>query len=80
MSKEQQTSSPESSSRQITEEYLQYFIHCIREGCKVVFVQESNMMGVEDPKGNYIVVQLKDKVTSNPSVVPSESEEDKSDE
>lgn len=51
--------------RQITEEYLQYFIHCIREGCKVVFVQESNMMGVEDPKGNYIVVQLKDNVISN---------------
>lgn len=61
-----------SEQRQITEEYLQYFIHCIREGCKVVFVQESNILGVEDPNGDYIVVQLTDKVTdsgqdSNPS-------------
>lgn len=61
-----------SKERQITEEYLQYFIHCIREGCKVVFVQESNILGVEDPKGDYIVVQLTDKVMdsgqdSNPS-------------
>lgn len=58
--------------REITEEYLQYFIHCIREGCRVVFVQESNMMGVEDPKGNYIVVQLQDKVVGNTEEAKSE--------
>lgn len=48
--------------RQVTEDYLQYFIHCIREGCRVVYVQESNVLGVEDPNGNYIVVGLSDKV------------------
>lgn len=58
--------------REITEDYLQYFIHCIREGCRVVFVQESNMMGVEDPNGNYIVVQLQDKVVGNTEEAKSE--------
>lgn len=57
--------SNQQEQRQITEEYLQYFIKCIRGGGKVVFVQESNILGVEDPKGDYIVVQLTDKVTDN---------------
>jgi hypothetical protein len=50
--------------REITEEYLQYFIQTVRNGGKVVFVQEENLLSVADANGNWIVLQLKDKVTT----------------
>lgn len=61
-----------SEQREITEEYLQYFIQTIRNGGRVVFVQENNLLSTVDVEGNYIVVQLAD------TVVPSETKEVKS--
>ena len=54
----------EEEQREITEEYLQYFVQTIRNGGKVVFVQENNLLSVADANGNWIVLQIKDKVTT----------------
>jgi hypothetical protein len=54
----------EEEQREVTEEYLQYFVQTIRNGGKVVFVQENNLLSVADANGNWIVLQIKDKVTT----------------
>lgn len=60
----------EFEQREITEEYLKYFVYVIKTGGKVVFVKESNLLGVSDVNGDYVVLKLADKV------IPSEEEAD----
>lgn len=55
----------EEEPRMISQDYLNRFIQQIKDGARIVYVQENNYLAVEHPTEQYLILQLKDKVVPN---------------